>query len=90
MLLFYCSMHERLFIEKKNEWVDWSIKEINYTEGLYEEYINNSDLDVKFIETSCDLCKETHLKPSFFSFIFFLFVYLIGMYMIISYVIRVF
>jgi len=85
MPLSYCSQHERLFIEKKNAWVDCSLEEISYPEGLPEESTNAADFDIKAVETSCDRCKRIDRKPSFFFFIFVLFVYLIGMYMMISY-----
>ena len=88
MPLSYCSQHERLFIEKKNAWVDCSLDEINYPEGLSEE--SAADFDIKVVETPCDWCKKIGHKPSFFFFIFVLFVYLIGMYMVISYVLRMF
>jgi len=85
MPLSYCSQHERLFIEKKNAWVDCSLDEISYPEGLPEESTDAADFDIKAVETSCDRCKRIDHKPSFFFFIFVLFVYLIGMYMMISY-----
>jgi hypothetical protein len=90
MLLSYCSKHERLFIEKKNVWVDCSIDEINYPEGLSEESTNAADHDIKVIESFCDWCQEIDPQPSFFFFILVLFVYLIGMYTVLSYIGRMF
>jgi hypothetical protein len=90
MPLSYSSQHERLFIEKKNAWVDCSLDEISYPEGLSEESTNAANCDIKVVETACDWCKKIDCKPSFFFFIFVLFVYLIGMYMIISYVVPMF
>ena len=90
MPLSYCSQHERLFIKKKNTWVDCSFDEMNCPEGLSEEFTNTAGSDIKVVETSCDWCKKIDHKPSFFFFIFVLFVYLIGMYMIISYVVPMF
>ena len=90
MPLLYCSRHERLFIEKKNGWVDCSLDEINYSEGLSVESINTANSDIQVVETSCDWCKKIDHKPSFFFFIFLLFVYLVGMYIITSYVMHMF
>ena len=70
MPLSYCSQHERLFIEKKNAWVDCSLDEISYSEGLPEESTDAANFDIKVVEASCDWCKKIDRKPSFFFFIF--------------------
>ncbi len=88
MSLPYCSLHERLFLSSRNEWMDFSQKNINRIKNL-SILPPSSDLafsQLKVLEGVCDRCGEIAYKPPFFFFILLLFAFFLGISVTISYI----
>jgi hypothetical protein len=88
MLLPYCSLHERLFLSSRNEWMDFSQENIHRVKDL-SLLPPSSDLafsQLKVLEGVCDRCREIVYKPPFFFFILLLFAFGLGLSVTISYI----
>ena len=80
MSLPYCSLHERLFLSSKNEWIHFSQEHINRVKDL-AALPPSSALDfsqLKVLEGVCDRCGESACQPPFFFFILLLFTFFLG------------
>ena len=90
MSLPYCSLHERLFLSNRHEWIDFSQKNINRVKDL-SALPPSSDLEfsqLKVLEGVCDRCGEIARQPPFFFFILLLFAFCLGSYVAISYILH--
>src|SRR5215813_12369771 len=92
MLLPYCSLHERLFLSSRNEWIDFSRENVNRVKD-FSVLPPSSDLafsQLKVFESVCDRCGEIVYKPPFFFFILLLFTFSVGISVTISYLARIY
>ena len=64
MPLLYCTVHERVFVEKYNQWIPFSSGKISplkiFYDKLHAAHIEISEYAV--IETTCDHCEVAALQ----------------------------
>jgi len=56
----YCSVHDRLFVQQKNIWVNWSQDYVSMANHICDTLDSANTLfsDYEVIESPCDLCIE--------------------------------
>jgi hypothetical protein len=86
MSLPYCSLHERLFLSSRNEWIAFSQENVTRVKDL-STLPPSSDLEfsqLKILAGACDRCAEITGKPPLFFFILLLLAFFVGISMTIS------
>jgi hypothetical protein len=60
MSIPYCSVHERLFVQQKNAWMNWSQDYVSMVKHICDTFDSANILfsDYAVIESPCDLCIE--------------------------------
>jgi hypothetical protein len=60
MSIPYCSVHERLFVQQKNAWINWSQDYVSMVKHICDTFDSANILfaDYKIRESPCDLCLE--------------------------------
>ena len=60
MSIPYCSIHDRLFVQQKNVWINWSQDYDSMANHICDTLDSSNTLcsDYEVIESSCDLCIE--------------------------------
>ena len=58
MSLRYCSLHERVFVQRAHKWMDFSREKMHQLKAVYERQRVNAahPSEVEVIETVCDEC----------------------------------
>jgi len=60
MSIPYCSIHDRLFVQQKNAWVNWSQDYVSMANHICDTLDSSNTLfsNYEVIESPCDLCIE--------------------------------
>jgi hypothetical protein len=64
MPLLYCSLHQRLFAQHQQAWVDFSLEKRQQITGLTAllRATKAESPDLTFLETACDRCEDAIIQ----------------------------